>query len=313
MNYLEKFKTLRDSLPRLAVGIVDTQNCDYCNYIDKSKDCYLVVSVFESEMCMYGKFLFFSKWCIDNHYLENCELMYQCLDCRKCYNCDFCQDCENCIDCGHCLYLKGCRNCFGCMNLRQKSYYIFNKPYKKEDYEIKTKELKNLGQKYIEEEFEKLKLSISHPATVGENNENSEGHHIYNNKNIINCYETKHSQDLINCTELFSCTDCTDILIGDYAKWCHECISAYKLENSEFCYNCWESADLTYCEQCYQCRDCLFCANLQHKQYFIFNQPYSREEYFKEKQRIISDMISNGSFGEFIPSTYPIEDSMLNC
>lgn len=313
MSYLQQFQTLRNSLPRLAVGLVNNENCEFCNYIDACKDCYLIVSAYHSEKCMYGKFNFFCYFCIDNHYLENCELCYQCNDCKKCYNCSSLQDCENSTDCEFCIFCKGCSNCFGSINLRQKKYYIFNKPYPKEDYEKKIKEIKEKGSTYIQEEFEKIKKSYPHPPVIEENNENCTGHHIINNKNLENCYDTKESQDCINSHELYSCHDCADILVGDYACFCYDCVSAYKLENSNFCYNCWESADLEYCEQCYQCDSCFLSCNLKHKKYYILNKPYEKDEYFKEKARRIEKMRNDGQYGKWLPPTYPLEDSMANC
>ena len=46
--------------------------------------------------------------------------------------------CQNCAHCTNTLFSKDCYNCedcFGCVGLRRKKYYIFNKPYSKEDYE----------------------------------------------------------------------------------------------------------------------------------------------------------------------------------
>lgn len=311
MNYLHEFEKLRNSLPRLALGIVNNENCDYCNYIDQCKSCYLLVSAYESEKCYYGKFNFFCNWCMDTMYLEKCELCYECIDCKNCYNCNYLQDCENCTDSEYCIFTKGCNNCFLCINVRQKQYYILNKPYSRQEYSRKIQEIKEKGKKYLEEKIQKLKLDNPHPPLVEENNENSSGHHIFNNKNVQYCYETKHSQDCIHSTELFTCEDCTDILIGDYSKWCYDCISAYKLHNSDFCYNCWESSDLSYCEQCYQCQNCFFCSNLQHKKYYIFNKPYLEEEYFQKKQEIIEKMKKDNIYGKNIPSTYPEKDSMI--
>src|SRR3989339_710768 len=50
----------------------------------------------------------------------------------------------------------------------------------------------------------------------------------------------------------------------------------YFLKNCEDCQNCFFSVDLK------NCSNCLFCSNLRHKEYHIFNKPYSREEFIKQ-------------------------------
>ena len=42
----------------------------------------------------------------------------------------------------YCYLCLSCQNCFGCIGLRNKQYHIFNKPYSKEAYEQKVKELR---------------------------------------------------------------------------------------------------------------------------------------------------------------------------
>ncbi len=304
MNYLEEYQNLRDSQPRAALAHVNNENCEFCNYIDKSKDCYLTTCTLECEKCLYGRWQFYSNHCIDCDYIEKCELLYECIDCVNCYNSDFLQDCENCFDCKYCYNCKGCQNCFGCVNLRHKNFYIFNKPYSPTDYKEKIKEIKEL------KEFEILKKQSPHINSIGEKNENSTGDHIFNNKNVQFCFYTKESQDCAHCHELFNSHDCFDITIGEFSSFNYDCVSSYHLLNSNFCYNCWESSDLEYCEQCYQCENCLLCSNLIHKKFYILNKPYEKEEYFKEKERILSEMKANGSYGKHIPSTYPFEDSL---
>jgi len=165
----------------------------------------------------------------------------------------------------------------------------------------------------IEKYFNNTKLITPHISEIGENNQQSSGNHIFNNKNCHYCFETKESQDCAFSRELFKCEDCIDVMIGEFAKWNFDCVSTYHLHNSNFCYNCWESSDLEYCEQCHQCEHCLFCCSLKHKEFHIFNKPCKREEYFQEKERIIKEMKEDGSYGEWIPSTYPLEDSMASC
>ena len=70
---------------------------------------------------------------------RKCELCYEIITCINCYQTLFSQNCEDCVGVYFSYGLRGCNNCFGCVNLHKSSYYIFNKPYSKEEYETKLK------------------------------------------------------------------------------------------------------------------------------------------------------------------------------
>lgn len=76
-----------------------------------------------------------------------------------------------------------------------------------------------------------------------------------------------------------NCADCT---FAYHSELCYECISCYK------CYHCCYSRYLENCSDCNfcfdlkGCKNCLFSTNLKNKEYYILNQPYSKEEYQKK-------------------------------
>ncbi|MCX6788996.1 MAG: hypothetical protein NTZ42_00070, partial [Candidatus Gribaldobacteria bacterium] len=84
----------------------------------------------------------------------------------------------------------------------------------------------------------------------------------------------------------------------DDSRNCFDCLSTY---HSEQCYNCFEGSRLAkcffveYCRYClessflFDCRDCdhcFMCANLRHKKYYFFNQPFTKEEYEAKMAKI---------------------------
>jgi hypothetical protein len=100
--------------------------------------------------------------------------------------------------------------------------------------------------------------------------------------------------------------DCFMVFNADYGERCVYCVSYIHLTecldnyNMDTCELCYESTGLTDCFKCIYsselekcsnvmfsknlsgCTDCFGCMNLRNKNYHIFNQQYSREEY-KEK------------------------------
>ncbi|MBI5152456.1 hypothetical protein HZA39_02890 [Candidatus Peregrinibacteria bacterium] len=310
MSFLTEYQSLRDSLPRASLAHVQNVNSDFCNYVDKNKDCYLITNALENERCFYGRYLFWNFDCVDCDHIEHCNMCYECLDCQNCYNCDYSQDCEQSMDCGFCFECKSCENCFGCVNLRHKKYCFFNEQLSKEEYGGRIEAAKKNGPAEIFEEFAKLKLLSPHLFMRGYNNEKSFGDYLFNNKNAAYCFDTKKSWFCNYCYEIQKCEDCTDVMVGEFSKFNYDCVSSYYLYGSNFCYNCWHSSDLEYCDQCYRCKNCFGCAYLNLKEYHILNKPYSAEEYCRRVSEIKDEMRRANSYGKHIPSTYPIEDTL---
>ena len=113
-----------------------------------------------------------------------------------------------------------------------------------------------------------------------------------------NCYLLFSGNENENCMfseSLMKMKDCCDILIGTKSELCYEsinCNNSFKLIFSLDCDNCVDSAFLL---DCGNCQNCFGCWNLRNKKYFIFNQQYPKDEYFK----IISDL-SLGKYSEII-------------
>ncbi len=138
-------------------------------------------------------------------------------------------------------------------------------------------------QKDFFEQYKKLMLSTPRLAIINKQSENSEYcNYSFANKN---CYLTfgNHYEE--------------DCLYGHYSTKNKDCVDYLQLYKSELCYecnfskNCYSSVYLDHCENsqnCYfsvdlkGCKNCLFSSNLRHKEYYIFNKPSTKEEYFRQ-------------------------------
>jgi hypothetical protein len=65
---------------------------------------------------------------------DGCDNIYQSAGIIRSYNIFFSQYLQNCSDIRYSKNLLGCHFCIGCSNLENKSYYINNQPYTKEEY-----------------------------------------------------------------------------------------------------------------------------------------------------------------------------------
>jgi hypothetical protein len=91
------------------------------------KNCYLVVGADQSEDCSYCFSIENLKNCVDMLLSLRSELCYEGSGLKKCFKCIFSEDCEDSQELLFCRDCIGCTACFGSINLRNRSYYIFNK------------------------------------------------------------------------------------------------------------------------------------------------------------------------------------------
>ncbi len=92
-----------------------------------------------------------------------------------------------------------------------------------------------------------------------------------------------------------------DSLYSNRISYCKDTVDSYNCHKTEFSYGnvqCKDSYQLFFslrsqnCNNsyflydCRNCSDCIGCVNLRNKQYYIFNQPHSKEEYTKKVQEM---------------------------
>jgi hypothetical protein len=133
------------------------------------------------------------------------------------------------------------------------------------------------------EQFEELQKIVPRLFMFETNNENSKytNGSAYNN----NCYlifVSDHNQNTNYSYSVYNCRDCSDLMASKNCELCYECIgceNSYELTHSQNSNNCSSSQ---YLNNCRTCSNCSFCVGLRQKKFHIFNQSYSKEEYYKQ-------------------------------
>lgn len=137
--------------------------------------------------------------------------------------------------------------------------------------------------------------------------ENCSGDHLENSKNCENCYFINGNEDCINCVRSVSGNDknCLDSLSHWGGEFCFYSVlvqdNYYEIRT---CFNVTQSQFLEYCANCYKCKNCFGCAGLVNKEFYIFNKPYSKDEYYILKAKIVDYMKSTDDYGKFFPSFF---------
>ena len=327
------FKQLHELMietPTLALFDEKSTNSSYCNVTVEQKNCYLISASWTNEDCMYINRGAGNKNSLDLYICGRNESCYEnvyCEDSYKLFYSHTCKDCNN----SYFLYdCRGCSNCFGCTGLRNKNYYIFDKPYTKEEYFIKIKDW-DLGDwnviEDIRQQVVKLRLHIPHRYAQILKSINAVGDHIHNVKDVYYCFDFLSGAENVKYSHWsngeFRDSYDTGPGTGGNSELLYEVVSA-GVQNFRcmFGFINWYSHDLQYCINCHGSNNLFGCVSLRNKSYCIFNKQYSKEEYEALVPKIIAHMNEipyidkKGRvyrYGEFFPieiSPFPYNDSI---
>lgn len=101
------------------------------------------------------------------------------------------------------------------------------------------------------------------------------------------------------CQVLNRGNDSLDISWSADVQLCYEGVNlhnCYKVLYSKDCQSC---ADSFFLNDCVNCTNCFGCTNLRNKEYHIFNEPYSRDEYHKKVRELGRDSLNHRSIEKF--------------
>ncbi len=306
--FFQQFQELQQRVPRPhIIQQGREENSLYTNAASNNKNCYLLFSANFNQDCYYGAHVTSSRDCLESYNVHECELCYECLDCYNCYNLKYAQNCLNCSGSAFLQNCSGVKNSLFCVNLRNKEYYIYNRPYTKDEYEKLAKKMlfhQRAGIEKYREGFHSWALSQVNPYRTGSNNENSIGNYISNTKNGYYIYECRKSEDLRYAECIVEGRDCMDVSYwGRNIELVYETQgTGYNSYNIRFSHLVWENcSELFYCNVGNHLRNCFGCIGLRKKEYCILNKQYTKGEYEELLPRIIKHMQSTGEWGEFFP------------
>ena len=147
------------------------------------------------------------------------------------------------------------------------------------------------------EQYNNLYRSVPQIAMLNDNGVSSE--------NIEYCQNVAYSK---NCYLTTVAWKLENTYYSSNMAWWERLVDCFFTMESQHCYECTDSNHLyacfwlsySYeCQRCYfwqnliGCQDCIWCVNLSNKQFYIFNEQYTKEEYEKEKERILLILRTN--------------------
>lgn len=102
------------------------------------------------------------------------------------------------------------------------------------------------------------------------------------NKNCYLIFGSGWNENISYSSRSMNSKDSLDIFVASKNERCYECVNCSESYRLFYSVNCKSCTDSYFLHNCRNCSNCFGCANLVSKSYHIFNQPYSKEEYFKK-------------------------------
>src|SRR3989344_6279660 len=133
------------------------------------------------------------------------------------------------------------------------------------------------------EQFREFMLTVPEPA--------------HSSLNLVNCRYCMNAADCKNCYLVRAATFTEDSAyliwdhgskqsmdghMTDHCDLCYGCVSTEHCYKAFFCVDCDDCTDIILCNDCVGCNNCFGCFGLRSKSYCIFNEQYSKEEYFEK-------------------------------
>lgn len=109
---------------------------------------------------------------------------------------------------------------------------------------------------------------------------------LYKSKDCYLCFSSSFLETCFYLDNSNKNRDCVDCDYITNCELCYESIDCNNSYNCNFCRDCKNCIDSDFCYECYGCRSCFCCVGLNKKEFFIFNQKYSPEQYPKEVAKI---------------------------
>ncbi|MBI2415985.1 MAG: hypothetical protein HYV33_05000 [Candidatus Kerfeldbacteria bacterium] len=304
-SFFEQFAELQAVVPRLALSNIKGDNSEYCNMTYGNKNSYLVFGGDWNEDVMFNTLGMRNKNSLDLDYSNKNELCYMLLDSDQCYGCQFVSSSKNCTNCFFISDCSGCTECILSTNLINKSYYIYNQPYSKEDYLKKKKQL--LNDRYEQQQHNiqawsqlRQQRKVKYANTVS--CEQCSGDYIKNSQRCHHCFDVSASEQMTNVIFAVNSRDCLNSsLQGDNSELCYNAISTYQAYNIQHSFFVIDSSDVTYSEFILNSKNIFGSIGLRHQEYCILNKRYRLDEYEKLRINIIQQMRRTSEWGQFFP------------
>jgi Zn ribbon nucleic-acid-binding protein len=307
LPFLEQYEELWKKVPKVALIYVRSPGSEYTNISADNKDCYMIIESSNNENSINSYWIQECRDVVDSSFSSKCELTYESDDCYNSYKLLYSKGCHDCSTSYFLTDCRGCSDCIGCINLVNKTNYIFNEPYSKEEYEKIKKELHldtYEGVDLLRNKYQEFILNKPRKFAEVVNVVNSSGNYIKNSKNCRLCFHTYEAENNKYGVHIWrNAKDTMDCdTAGRNVSLIYNSINA-GIDNSNFISGavCWTCSYVYYSMYCFNSNHIFGCVGLRKKNYYILNKKYTKEKYEEIKSKIIKELKDKNFYGNFFP------------
>ena len=309
-DFFIEISEMMKSVPRPSNYLVWCENCDYCDNLRASKNCYYAFNGWAGPSFFEDSYYTvatggWSRNVVDTLWTVASENSYEIVHSDRIHSSYHCMDSSMLDSCSFCKSCQGCSECTLCEWLNNKKYYFKNIQYEKGEYYKQVDMFMQLSPAGKKKEVNIFSSTIPKRALRNTMTENVFWEYLTASKNAYYCFFGMMLEDVKYAFTAFDVKDSMDCTnYGVQWSLCYETCNVWYAYNVNFSFTCTENCrDLYYCDTCISCQNCFLCIWLRNKSYCILNKQYTREEYESLVPQIISKMMTDWEWGEFFPAS----------
>lgn len=136
-------------------------------------------------------------------------------------------------------------------------------------------------------QFVSLMRSVPLQALYVDNNENSDYVNYSGwSKNCYLCFCTDYAEDCEYCHGVYYTKNTMDSSSTLSSELCYECVSCTDCYSVFFSQDCSQCSDSAFLLDCSGCKNCFGCTGLRQKQFCLFNEQLSKDDYERKRREI---------------------------
>lgn len=112
------------------------------------------------------------------------------------------------------------------------------------------------------------------------------------NKNCYLIVRANYNEDSLYSYNLWNSRDCADCFNVHKSELTYQSLDSFECYNTKYCQECRLCRNSYFLFDCRNCSDCIGCVNLRNQQYYILNQPYTKEQYESKVRELRLDTVA---------------------
>jgi len=133
------------------------------------------------------------------------------------------------------------------------------------------------------EQLVELQSKVPHPHQVGTKNLNCDWtDDTWESKDAYLTRSAANVESIIYGYRIINCKNCVDVTYSFDLEHSYDCLFCFKSYKLNYSFNCRDCMDSFFLYDCRNCQNCFMSWNLRNQKYYILNQQYSKEDYFKK-------------------------------